>query len=313
MTDRVRSSGAYLAYAGFLLLIAPTGWPLLFAVGTGIYAVAEADSEAAIAAAVFGVPAVVLGWLCWRFLGRSCRRLPDGLRVRGFFRIQRVPWRDVVDVTASEFRSYGRGFPWGQVRVVFRRADGEVRTTTVASSYRSATVGLRTIRSWFPPGHPLHRPAPAPVVAVDLSGSPVLGTLRPQQSVRAIHTGLDAAVGAGAVYGLVRAIEAGLTWVAVPCALVLGGVAWLAVRIARARVNLTPDGLVNHGYFHDFTVAAAASDDFVLVPSGAGRSVRIVTDAGSLQPAAGAGFGDYPGETRRRLADWHARIRPRPA
>ncbi|WP_370969996.1 PH domain-containing protein [Amycolatopsis sp. cg9] len=313
MTDRVRSSGAYLAYAGFLLLITPTGWPLLFAVGTAIYAVAEQDSEAAVAAVAFGVPALVLGWFGWRFLGRSCRRLPDGLRVRGFFRTHRVPWRDVVDVTATEFESYGRGFSWARVRVTFRRADGEVRTVTVASSYRSATVGRRMIRGWFPPGHRLHRPAPGPVAAVDLSGLPVLETLHPQQAVRAIHTGLDAAAGAGAVYGLVRALEADRYWVAVPCALVLAGVAWLALRIARARVDLTAEGLVNHGYFHDFTVAAAAIDDFVLVPSGAGRAVRVVTTGGSRQPAAGAGFGDYPAATRDRLAAWRTRVRRRPA
>ncbi|GLY36623.1 hypothetical protein Amsp01_026470 [Amycolatopsis sp. NBRC 101858] len=313
MTDRVRSSGTYLAYAGFLLLIAPTGWPLLFAVGTASYALAEGDGEAAVAAVVFAVPALVLGWLCWRFLGRSCRRLPDGLRVRGFFRTHRVPWRDVVDVTASEFRSYGRGFSWGQVRVAFTRADGEVRTITVASSYRSATAGLRTIRSWFPPGHRLHRPAPAPVEAADQSGLPVLETLHRQPSMRAIHTGLDAVLGAGAVYGLVRAFQADLTWAAVLCGVALAGVGWLALRIARARVDLTTGGLVNRGYFHDFTVAAAAIDGFVLNPSGAGQTVRVVTGTGSLQIAAGAGFGDYPAETRDRLAAWHTRVRPRPA
>ena len=71
---------------------------------------------------------------------------------------------------------------------------------------------------------------------------------------------------------------------------------------------LAAGGLVNRGYFCDFTVAAAAIDDLVQVSSG----VRVVTDSGSRRPA-GAGFGDYLGETRRRLAAWHTTVRRRPA
>ncbi|MFI5583591.1 hypothetical protein ACIA5G_01030 [Amycolatopsis sp. NPDC051758] len=67
--------------------------------------------------------------------------------------------------------------------------------------------------------------------------------------------------------------------------------------------------MVNRGYFRDFTVAATAIDDLVQVSSG----VRVVTDSGSRRPAAGAGFGDYPGETRRRLVAWHTTVRRRPA
>ncbi|MGQ0840498.1 hypothetical protein [Actinokineospora sp.] len=301
----------------FMWLVLPTGWPTLLTIIVAFSVADTADSEEWLAVAIPAVLAAALWWLGWRFMGRSCTRLPDGLLVRGFRRSYRVPWTDVVDVSSTEFESVGRSFSFSQVRVTFRRpGDGRVITVKVASSYRSGSVGRDTVQSWLPGWHPQHRrlPEPAPWLpgGVGLARLPVLTSLRPPGYLVAIYLALIAGFAVACVVGAVACLRYdGTAWAVVATVLLLLAVAalWPAARAFRARVELTAAGLVNHGYFHTVAFAAVGIEGFVLVPSGAGGAVRVVlAGRGSRQLAVGAGFGGHPEQTLRELERWHAAV-----
>jgi hypothetical protein len=307
---RVDSSPTYYVYVLFLWLILPTGWTTLIAVG-GLLLGAEGG------AGVFAVISVPFWWLAWRFVGRSVSRLPEGLRIRGFRRTVVVPWHQVLAVDATELEGQGRSVSFSRVVVTFHDPrTGLPMTRTVASSFRSASVGRNTVLSWFPPDHPLHRPL---TVAVPYPSAPdtlpLMATLPQSTAMKAILLVLAGLLGAGsataAVLCLLR-LGDGPGWVAGAAlsVLLVATSVRFTVRTWRARLDLTAGGLVNHGFFHTYRTTVPEIEGFRLVPSGAGGAVRIVlVGKGSRSLAAGAGFGTYPEHTLRQLEHWHATVR----
>lgn len=313
--ERVRCSTSAIVVSAVLWLVLPAGWPTVFwfiVVGVQLAAPAQVSGFTVLVMAALAIPAALLWWPWWRFAGVRARPLPDGLLLRGMWRTHRVPWHRVTGVESTEFVSAGRSFYFSWTIVSLRPpSSNKVATVIVSRSHRSGSAGQRMIQSWLPPRHRLHRPPPPDAsTTTDLSTQPVLTTLRPPTALQAIYSALLAAVLGPAL------------WFAVVCARRVGdgavyqigllalaatalGTSWLLVRVWRARVDLTPAGLVNRGYFADRSYAIEAIEDFRLAPSGAGQAALLVlAGQGTRYLAAGVGFGRYPDQTRHTLRAW---------
>ncbi len=86
--------------------------------------------------------------------------------------------------------------------------------------------------------------------------------------------------------------------------LALAGTA-LAATTLRTRMDLTPDGLVDHGPLRVSVYPAAEIAGFRVDPSGWGQIVRVVlVGRGSRRLFVSAGLGDHPDRIWAALDDW---------
>lgn len=307
---------------GLLCLILPLGWPLLAAIGFAVAAARGSDDlgrEMTYAAVIAAVPCL----LVWRFLGRRARPLPDGsgIAVLGYTRMYRVPWSQLDEIESTEGTSGRNNFAFSHTAVSFREgAPGRQRRRVVVSmSWRSGSAGVFRICTWAPPNHPVRRFLPrgwreaTAVPEIDYEGreavwgAPVIGTLRPSQSVRTTQLVLAAALMIAAAVGALRfAAKDGAGWTTLSIGLwagipLLGVLAW---RAWQARIEMTPVGLRVHGlgtcYYSRAEIAG-----FVLAAEQFRLYTRVVlAGQGSRALAATAGGGGETDGSIQRLERW---------
>jgi hypothetical protein len=323
------------------LLILLSAWvvlPTAFAVQATTDAVQAgrggADAGLEWAVAVAGWIVAVPSWWVFQRLGRrSCVRLADGtgLLVRGFFRREIARWDEVQLVYGSESEAPSPGFVFSHTTLmVSGPAATRPRYVVVSASWRSGSAKALTVLGWLPPDHPLRSRLPAdPQYASALPPRDVgaqervraatpTRVLRPQRAMRVLGLSFLAfAVTLATAQAIVSLSPyerfEGRTMVGIGWALLALVGLGLAASTSFARLELTPEGLVDHGPLRVSVYPVAEIAGFRVDPSGWGQLVRVVlVGRGSQRLFVSAGLGDHPDRVWAALDEWLESVRDGP-
>jgi hypothetical protein len=325
--------GPRVASSPLALLILLSVWVLLptaFAVQATVDAVRAgrngggAGLEWALAVAGW-VVAVPSWWVFRRLARRSCVRLESGtgLLVRGFFRREIVPWDSVQLVYGSESEAASQGFEFSHTTLkVSVPAGTRPRYVVVSASWRSGSAKALTVLGWLPSDHPLRTRLPADPEYASALPPRDLGAqerarvanpvrrLRPQRAMRVLGLAFLAfAVTLATGQAIVNISPydrfEGRTMVGIGWGLLALAGAALAASTSLARLDLTPEGLVDHGPLRVSVYPAAEIAGFRVDPSGWGQLVRVVlVGRGSQRLFVSAGLGDHPDRVWAILDEW---------